>query len=195
HRVRLQDGTERNTRYLEERHGWRGLLLDGGFANPAVNLHQVFIKPGNIRSIFTKHRVPSHFDLLSIDIDSYDLWVWRKLCAGRSAYRPRVVVIEFDRNFDLAEYWAFPTRGGILRSINAFFLRDDIFSTLPPHHQRQLTLPSLHPGARAMFQHAGPQLLRLRVDYREWSIRHNLTLPPHLPRRPSLPRRAILFTR
>ena len=60
--------------------------------------------------LFVKYHVPKHLDLLSIDIDSTDLWVWRALCGHhvRHAYRPRVVVIEFNRAYDLYEYLSFP---------------------------------------------------------------------------------------
>lgn len=40
-----QDGSERNTRFLHERLGWDGLLMDGGFENPAINLQREFITP------------------------------------------------------------------------------------------------------------------------------------------------------
>jgi hypothetical protein len=35
--------------------------------------------------------VPKQFDLLSVDIDTFDLWVWRKLLYA--GYRARVVVV------------------------------------------------------------------------------------------------------
>ena len=46
----------------------------------------------NIQNLFTKYNVPTHFDLLSIDIDSNDYWVWKSLVD----YFPRVVVIEYN---------------------------------------------------------------------------------------------------
>jgi hypothetical protein len=46
----------------------------------------------NIVAIFKKMNVPAEFDLLSIDIDGNDYWVWRAL----EAYKPRVAVIEYN---------------------------------------------------------------------------------------------------
>ena len=55
------------------------------------------------------------FDLLSVDIDSYDLWVWRALLGA--GYRPRVVMTEFNRNFRLGCYFTFPDpTGAVLHS-------------------------------------------------------------------------------
>ena len=39
-----------------------------------------------------KYHVPKRFDLLSIDIDGIDYWVWKAI----TAYEPRVVLIEYN---------------------------------------------------------------------------------------------------
>lgn len=49
----------------------------------------------NIEAIFQKLKVPGEFDLLSIDIDGNDYWVWKAI----ANYRPRVVVIEYNAMF------------------------------------------------------------------------------------------------
>jgi len=46
----------------------------------------------NIQNLFQKYNVPKNFDLLSIDIDYNDYWVWKAIVD----YSPRVVVIEFN---------------------------------------------------------------------------------------------------
>jgi len=46
----------------------------------------------NIQNLFEKYNVPKHFDLLSIDIDFNDYWVWKAI----TDYSPRVVVIEYN---------------------------------------------------------------------------------------------------
>lgn len=42
--------------------------------------------------LFVKHGVPAEFDLLSIDVDFNDYWIWRAIEQHR--YRPRVVLVE-----------------------------------------------------------------------------------------------------
>jgi hypothetical protein len=59
--------------------------------NPRVAVRKEFITAENINDLFRKYEVPSQFDLLSIDIDSNDFWVWQQIAA-----RPRVVVIEYN---------------------------------------------------------------------------------------------------
>jgi len=46
----------------------------------------------NIQNLFQKYQVPENFDLLSIDIDYNDFWVWRAI----TKFHPRVLVIEFN---------------------------------------------------------------------------------------------------
>lgn len=88
----VENGLECNTRYLREKKNWKGLLMDGGYANPAINLKKEFITRENITSLFVKYKVPSEFDLLSIDIDYNDFYVWNAI----KDYKPRVVVIEYN---------------------------------------------------------------------------------------------------
>ncbi len=88
------DGRECNAAYLLER-GWSGLLMDGEgiSSNPLCPVRQEFVTAENINDLFRKHKVPAEFDLLSIDIDGNDFWVWKQITA-----RPRVVVIEYNAN-------------------------------------------------------------------------------------------------
>lgn len=115
----VQDGRERCTRALQEMRGWSGLLMDGSFENASINLHKQYIRAEDIRSVFYKHKVPSEPDLVVIDIDSNDYWIWWALCAtGQeepksispeplpvpleahlSPFRPRVICIEYNANW------------------------------------------------------------------------------------------------
>jgi len=70
--------------------GWQGLFIDKE-ASGGVNAE--FITAENINDIFQKYDLPQIFDLLSIDIDGNDFWVWKALIAA-----PRVVVIEYNRH-------------------------------------------------------------------------------------------------
>jgi len=87
-----EDGIECNTRYLSKHRGWKGLLMDGGNENPTLNLQKEFITAENIEELFQRHNVPKEFDLLSIDIDGNDYWVWKAI----EHYSPRVVIMEYN---------------------------------------------------------------------------------------------------
>lgn len=73
--------------------GWTGLLMDGFHKskNPLVEIKNEFITADNIQLLFQKYGVPEHFDLLSIDIDGNDFWVWKQI-----THRPRVVIMEYN---------------------------------------------------------------------------------------------------
>jgi hypothetical protein len=49
----------------------------------------------NVNDLFLHLQVPETVDLVSIDLDGNDYWVWRAL-----AWRPSVVVIEYNAYFD-----------------------------------------------------------------------------------------------
>jgi hypothetical protein len=51
-----------------------------------------FVTAENVNALFAKHRVPVEFDLLSIDVDGNDYWIWKAI----DGYRPRLVVIEYN---------------------------------------------------------------------------------------------------
>jgi SAM-dependent methyltransferase len=93
-----------NTRLLHAK-GWRGLLLDGGHANPAINLHKATLSPENIVDLFAEHGVPDEPDYISIDLDSCDIWLFLALA---KRYRPRVVTIEYNSNFPAGSTLAWP---------------------------------------------------------------------------------------
>jgi hypothetical protein len=86
------DGSECNTRLLRE-NGWSGLMMDCDHHDPSIGLHREFINAENINDLFAKYHVPADFDVLSIDIDNNDYWVWKALSSG---YKPRVVIIEWN---------------------------------------------------------------------------------------------------
>lgn len=145
-----------NTEYLREKFGWTGLLLEGGRPDdPSINLYKEFITAENINDLFFKYNVPEEFDLISIDIDRNDFYVWNALCKN---FRPRVVVIEFngwfnwneDRVIKYANVWwnASEYSGASIKAmynlgrrlgyslvyqesegVNLFFIRDDVLES------------------------------------------------------------------
>jgi hypothetical protein len=74
--------------------------LDGGHANPEIDLHQHFLTPDNIVQIFRKYDVPTTPEYISIDVDSLDFWLFRSLL---TTYRPMVYSVEYNAHFPL---WA-----------------------------------------------------------------------------------------
>ena len=86
------DGFECNTKVLWQNFGFKGLLMDGSNANDTINLKQEFITAENINNLFYKYNVPKEFDVLSIDIDFNDFYVWNAL----KNYSPRIVIIEYN---------------------------------------------------------------------------------------------------
>lgn len=108
------DGMENNTVYRLMR-GWRGAWIDANAEQAALIIEryarqissgvlkfkQAFITAEDINGLFDELAVPPEFDLLSIDIDGNDYWVWKVL----EKYRPRVVVIEYNAGFGPSAEW------------------------------------------------------------------------------------------
>jgi len=94
------DGTVlSNTANLRINRNWDGLLLEG---NPEVAKKNDYVTHGmvmaeNINQLFEENNVPKIYDLLSIDIDGNDFWVWKAI--DETKFRARVVVIEYNSNF------------------------------------------------------------------------------------------------
>jgi hypothetical protein len=160
----VESGKECNSRYLLEKKGWSGLWMDGSDENGRMarslfkdfNLKflTTFITAENIESLLEAEKVPYEMDLLSIDIDGNDYWVWKKI----TKYRPRLLVIEYNASYPPPEKWIMQYKsdhlfdgtrhfGASLASlaelgkekgysliacdkfgVNAFFLRNDLMS-------------------------------------------------------------------
>jgi hypothetical protein len=105
----VQDGLESNCHFLLF-NGWKGLWIEGDkeffkrlreyFSKPlsenrltAIN---AFITADNINKLIGEDgKISGEIDLLSIDIDGNDYWIWEKI----NCIRPRVVVIEYNAKF------------------------------------------------------------------------------------------------
>jgi hypothetical protein len=86
--------------------GWRGLWLDGGqqfyeqilarfrtfIDDRRLAVTRSFITAENINDLIGQAGVRGEIDLLSIDIDYNDYWVWKAI----NVIQPRVVVIEYN---------------------------------------------------------------------------------------------------
>ncbi len=159
------NGIENNTLYLLHR-DWTGLWIDGDrrlidtirgshrhlLERGALRVVASLVTAENIESIFAANDVAAEPDLLSIDIDGNDYWVWQAI----ETYRPRVVVVEYNALWPADARWvqAYAPRqawdgtshhGASLASlaalgekkgyrlvhctlagVNAFFVRDDL---------------------------------------------------------------------
>jgi hypothetical protein len=92
--VEFGAGRRCNALRLVSQFGFSGLWMDprGAWAGAPLPVVTEFVTAENVESLFDRHGVPHRPDLLSIDIDGNDYWVWRAL----RSRRPRVVVIEYN---------------------------------------------------------------------------------------------------
>ncbi len=104
----VETGIETNGTYLLYK-GWNGYWIDGTQKNvdaikqnfsTAISSKQLqvkcsFITAENIEELFREASVPQEFDLLSIDIDRNDYYIWNAI----QTYSPRVVIIEYNSIF------------------------------------------------------------------------------------------------
>lgn len=77
-----------NTWALEQR-GWRRWLFDGSPRDAAVT--GAMLTAENVNNVFDTAGVPEQLDVMSIDVDGNDFWLW-KACRRRA----RLVVIEYN---------------------------------------------------------------------------------------------------
>jgi hypothetical protein len=156
------DGTENCTRLLVE-NGWSGLWID---ADPVaatrartvtngqdVRVDACFTTRENIVALLASAGVPQGLDLVVVDIDGNDHWLWERVA---TAFRPRVCVVEGNSTFPPPVTWRMRYKASHVwqrtwkhsaslthleamgfrlgyrlvacesRGTNAFFVRDDI---------------------------------------------------------------------
>ena len=89
------DAPTDNTLLLKKT-GWKVHQWNGERFTP--NVKKYWVTAENINTIWAKEGVPDEPDLLSIDIDYNDYWVWKALKA-----RPRLIVIEHNASIPPTE--------------------------------------------------------------------------------------------
>jgi hypothetical protein len=108
------NGLENNSAYLLVK-GWQGYWIEGSerfcksirqsfkdlIANQQLTLKNTFITAANIEDLFREGNVPTELDLLSIDINGNDYWVWQAI----TNYRPRVVIVEYNAIYPPESSW------------------------------------------------------------------------------------------
>lgn len=82
-----------NSRYLLDHKNWVGLLIDGDIVEDTYRKKH-FITRENIVGLLKKYEWPTHFDLMSIDLDGNDYYILDEVLKNR--YQPNVVICEFN---------------------------------------------------------------------------------------------------
>ena len=105
----IGNGSECNMANFIQNFGWNGLLIDGNeegvlaakslYSNEikkgTVKIDLQFLTVENINQVFHDNDCTGEIDLLSIDIDGNDYWIWESI----SVVNPRVVVVEYNASF------------------------------------------------------------------------------------------------
>jgi hypothetical protein len=108
------NGIENNTTYLLSKN-WHGAWMEADpervedikktFARPiaagSLSVKNAVVTADNVQQLFQELHVPQEFDLLSIDIDGNDYWVWKAI----EDYSPRVVVVEYNALYRPPTKW------------------------------------------------------------------------------------------
>jgi hypothetical protein len=79
--------THSNARMFME-DGWTGDQWDS----------DIWVTAENVNTLFRQHEVPGDVDVVSIDIDGNDYWVWKAM-----AWQPKVVCIEYNAFFPIED--------------------------------------------------------------------------------------------
>jgi hypothetical protein len=97
--IGIEDGIECNTRNLVENFGWEGIMIDGNtketkrarefYLSDRVSIVNSIVTPNNINKFISED-----VDLLSIDVDGSDYWLWKAV-----KYNPSLVIIEYNSTF------------------------------------------------------------------------------------------------
>jgi len=101
------NGIECNTANLIINHGWSGLLVDGNEklvkqgcefyrTNPCTRVYppkfiRSWVTLENVNEVIKESNFDGEIDLLSIDMDGVDYWIWEAI----EAIEPRVVIAEY----------------------------------------------------------------------------------------------------
>ncbi len=108
--IGVEDGRQCNTANLALNFGWSGVMIDrdpegvasarafyGSHAHTreTVRVVESHVTRENVDDLLVEAGAEGEIDLLSIDIDGNDLWVWEAV----RRTNPRVVVVEYNASF------------------------------------------------------------------------------------------------
>ena len=99
--IGVESGIEGNCVFLAEVLGWEGLFVDGGpsyadlerrwAARSEVRTRQALVTRENIDELLDAAGVPDEPDVVSIDVDGNDIYLWEA-----TRRRPRIVIVEYN---------------------------------------------------------------------------------------------------
>ena len=103
----VESGREGNCVYLADVAGWRGLFMEAGeemfrllqdkyAAQDGVQTIRARVTARNVEALFAQAGVPEEPDVVSIDVDGQDYWIWEAI----EGYRPRVMIVEYNSAID-----------------------------------------------------------------------------------------------
>ena len=111
----MGDGSECNSANLILNFGWGGLLMDCSardierarrlyheereIPKERLRIETELVTAENINELLEKHGMKGEIDLLSVDIDGNDYWLWKAI----QVVEPRVVAIEYNASFGASE--------------------------------------------------------------------------------------------
>jgi hypothetical protein len=126
----VENGLECNSTNLLYK-DWQGLWIEGNpkmyseinerfkdlISKDKLVVKNEFITAGNIESIFKAAGAPAEPDMLSIDIDYNDYYVWKAI----TNFKPRVVIIEYNSTFRPDTHFVVPYRADRTWDGSSFF--------------------------------------------------------------------------
>jgi hypothetical protein len=193
-----EDGLEGNCAFLADVLGWEGLFIEASserfdrlsakFRDRSwVRTRRASVSPDNINSLISEAGLDGEIDVLSIDIDGHDYWVWDAI----EVVVPRLVVIEYNAHIpypvrltqpltETAEWAGTDYFGASLAAlehcgaakgyvlvhtdvagVNAFFVRIQDAQRFPPHERVPKRAPNFFLTGRG---HLADDRGRLMVD-------------------------------
>jgi hypothetical protein len=160
-----EDGLESNTRFLRQVRGWNGVYFESDPTSyrsllakigdqDRVRAVQAAVTPENVEQLFEEAGVPEDLDLLSIDIDGQDYYVWQAI----ERFRPRVVLIEYNSGLPAGQRLVEPRNKGPWDQTNFFGASIDALIALAATKGYRFVHAEMA-GVNAFFvaeEHAGP---------------------------------------
>lgn len=89
------DGITDNT-FLLKLTGFEVIGINGEARTP--NVHEAWLTAENCNDIFKELNVPKEFDVMSVDVDFNDYYIWKAL-----DYRPRLLIMEYNASIPPTE--------------------------------------------------------------------------------------------